>query len=201
MSSPSIVTCLLGIYFFLAGCLQIALHVSTVPKDPFAPFLNGLMVASWPLAVAGIIFILVDIRMQISTAAHRKTTFLSPDDEEEYRIPEAPVQRKQRMDTQPQQQPEAGSYFHIAPTPEPQQVQPATTPAPAPVPQQQEPRPNFFPTPPPFQQTQSPVCAPAEATVPLDRHTPPAPAQQPQPQPTAPNQPQAQQKGLSFFKV
>ena len=169
MSSPTIVTCLLGIYFFLAGCLQIAMHVGTAPTDPFPPFLHGLVAASWPLGVAGVLFILLDIRSQQALNAQR-TRLPQPGahhadyaEEEEESIPEAPMQPKRRYSPPKQPQP-AVSYFNV-------EAEPATTtasaPAPAPTtqaPPPSAPAPTIFATPPPYQQQ---AAAPLNATVPL----------------------------------
>lgn len=165
MKIPSIIATLLGIYFFVAGCLQVAHYVTAVPKEPFAAFLPGLLVASWPLAVAAVLFLLHELSAQMAVSAQR-SMFPTPRAaaEEEDRIPEAPVQAKRPAATEPQAEQQKKqqhvSYFNVEPEP-PAAQQPAPAPA-ASAPAAPH---SFFATPPPFQQQQQ--TSPVNATVPL----------------------------------
>lgn len=178
MSSPTIVTCLLGIYFFLAGCLQIALHVSTVPTDPFPPFLSGLLVASWPLGVAGVIFILLDIKNQLSINYYRTP---APREIDEPEIPEEPVHHQKHtgrdaaQHSTPEQ--ERVSYFNVD-LPATEVPQPPAPAVPAAQPPQQAQSSSIFATPPPFQQQkqQPPPAATLQTTSPIGVPGYPSPA-------------------------
>lgn len=227
MSSPTIVSCLLGIYFLLAGCLQIALFVSSTPRDPFAPFLSGLTAASWPLAVAAVIFILLDIRMQRAIEAQRKRSSSYADEDDEELVPEAPA-RSRAHRTVEAPQANSVSYFNLEPAAQeqPPAPQPTLPPAPQPAPQSAPPQhghsqPAFFATPPPFTPQASAAVSPSiSPTVFLGgdraKHsqaqpagsaasvviTPPAePAREPATPQAPPPPPNTQQSNLSFFKV
>lgn len=170
------------------GCLQIALHVSTTPTEPLPEFLHGLLAASWPLAVAAVLFVLLDVRMHQNSAIR-----VVENDEPE--IPEAPIRAKSHPA-------EPVSYFNVEPAP----VQVPSSPAPSPAPEAfVQSGSTLFATPPPFRQVPSGQSAAASATVPLQRVAPaargnePAPAQSQAPMP--PNQGKPQDDGLSFFKL
>ena len=218
MSSPAIVSCLLGIYFFMAGCLQIALHVSTVPTDPFGPFLQGLLIASWPLGVAGLIFILLDIRQQLlqPLRTYRPGSSAGADDEPE--IPEAPVQPRQTTHKAPARQAPAEQVTYFR-TELPQQEAASNNSS------------SIFVTPPPFRQqaahthdtaspgtTTYPVAAAAAAvatpppqppplysptgdTVPIIHASDKKHAENVPPPPKQQGKPAQPQGGLNFFKV
>lgn len=66
MTLPTLVACLLAVLFFMAGCLQIAIYVGTAQPIPFEAYLPGLLQASWPLAVAAVLFVLVDMRVHMA---------------------------------------------------------------------------------------------------------------------------------------
>lgn len=55
----------LGILFFMAGCLQLGVYVGATPSIDMAIYLPGLFLSAWPLAVAGVIFALLDVRLQM----------------------------------------------------------------------------------------------------------------------------------------
>lgn len=222
MSSPSIVTCLLGIYFFLTGCLQIAMHISTTPTDPFAPFLYGLAVASWPLGVAGVLFILLDIRSQQAINAHRSRLPMpgmhGADDAADIPTPH-PVGGGGAPGVTPQVQPEVVSYFGMGEAP---QMQPQPAPQPPVQPPHATPpapQPSIFAVPPPFA-AQPPSSEDDDSTIPLSHLSPAALGMTPKyAEPTGrgasqgahPNEQSAgiqpppatqqQQSELSFFKL
>lgn len=80
MTLPTLVACLLAVLFFMSGCLQIAIYVGTTSAAPFTAYLPGLLISAWPLAVAAVLFVLVDIRIhQIESS------------KAEPEIPEAPL--------------------------------------------------------------------------------------------------------------
>lgn len=215
MKLPSFVAYLLGIYFFLAGCVQVFCYVSAAPANPMSVFLHGLFVASWPFGVAAVIFALLEIRLNQGGGLRLNLKRDAEDDEPE--IPEAPVQARGAMPIVGEQV----SYFNIeqAPAMVPMQpaaapVQPQMAPTTVAAPATPSPSSQLFATPPPFQQVSPSQQASMSATVPLDRlgaapKTPPpgqpipaqAAAAQPQQQ-TPPTPPGAKnQDGLSFFKV
>lgn len=68
MSELTICTCIMAILFFMAGCLQIGIYVGTVEMTTMPAYLPGLLISAWPLAVAGVIFALLDVRLQIAAA-------------------------------------------------------------------------------------------------------------------------------------
>ena len=177
----------------MAGCLQIALYVATVPMEPFSGFIQGVVLSSWPLAVAAVLFALLDIRM------HQNSVVQVVQDEPE--IPEAPLRPKSRTVEKPV------SYFNVEPAPEAAPVQAPGAPAPQPAPGAfNQSGSVLFATPPPFQQVPPSQPSAVSATVPLHRVA--ADAQRHEPQrpvqgAPAPMNPEGkpEQEGLSFFKL
>lgn len=204
MSALPLVASLLGIIFFIGGCLQIAMYVGAVPMEPFSVFFPGLVSISWPLAVAAVIFALVDIRLNLISLAQTRR-----DDDD---IHEAPVRRAQ---ARKKSSGGSGNFSYFAAQP------PAEPEAPAPAAQTQLVSPQAVQThivPPPVAQTrlvtpQAPQAQPipphaAQSTLfatpppfhtPQDNHPPAAPAA-----PTAtpaPQEEKTEDEGLNFFKL
>lgn len=183
--------------------MQIAYHVSTIPTEPLPPFLSGLMIASWPIGVAGVIFALLDICTTLGKGNAQRTRVVIDDEPE---IPEAPMQFKPQPAAQ-EPQGEPVSYFHVDGEP----IAPAPVQPQAPPPhQQQQAAPamqTIFATPPPFQQGGQSSPAAMNATVPLGANTPARPTATPeksapqQAQPAAQPQNKESEEGLSFFKL
>lgn len=202
MNAPSIVACVVALFFFLSGCLQMAMHIGQTPTDPLEPFMSGLMTAAWPLGVAAIIFALLDIR----TAQSRPRQMTLEDDE----IPEAPVRRV--VPPAPPREEPAPTYFNMAgmsttvAEPQVDVVPPSSAPVGNAM---QAPYPDVIPTPPPFTPagqyaaTMPPPAAGATRaiTVPLDRLGEAAPRESAAPAPQPAQQEPQEKSGLSFFKV
>lgn len=66
MTLPTLVACLLAVLFFMSGCFQVAIYVGTTQPTPFTAYFPGLLTAAWPLAVAAVVFVLVDMRIHMS---------------------------------------------------------------------------------------------------------------------------------------
>lgn len=169
-----ITACLVGILFFITACLQIGLYVGSVPMETLSSYLPGLVMAGWPLAVAAIIFVLIDIRLNMEK---KSPTFVM--DEEEIR--EAPARRPAAAPKQ------SSAYSYYAAAAPGAATPPAASPAAPPAVPQTQQLSSLFVSPPPFQQ----AIAPTVSTSPSAAAQPAAAAQ---PKENADN-------GLSFFKV
>lgn len=107
MSILSLSACLLAILFFMAGCLHIGLYVGATSTESFSAFFPGLVAAAWPLAVAALLFALLDIRLALLGRAAKE----EPEDDD---ILEAPMSTSA---------PKSGSLTYFAVQPE--TIQPA----------------------------------------------------------------------------
>lgn len=187
MSVMTVTAGLVAILFFMAACLQIGLYIGSTPLDSLPAYLPGLMINAWPLAVAAVIFVLLDIRLNMGIGPKKTVA-----DEDE--IPEAPVHRPVAPP-----KPRNISYFSVQPQ---EQAQPAAA-APA--------QPAM--TTPPIYAAASPYASqPAMATPQPDQQSadPFYHAATPPFQQGPPNSAQAQQQaapkprdgsGLNFFKI
>lgn len=124
MTLPSFIAGILSTLFFMAGCLQLGIYIGTTPSTPFELFLPGALTASWPLAVAALLFVLLDIRTH------------QPDPQADAATPAPPPALLRRpaapADPAPAA-PEQPTYFAATPAPAP--ATPAPAPAPATTPQ------------------------------------------------------------------
>lgn len=103
MSAPFLVACISAMLFFMGGCLQIALSVARMESYDVAVMTPEVLKAAWPLAVAAVLFILLDIRMGVDKAAVRRVDDLG--------VPEAPLPVRSRV--APQQENVKVSYFSV----------------------------------------------------------------------------------------
>lgn len=150
MAFPILVTCLITLFFFIGGCVQIGIYIAQVPTEPFQPFFAGLVITSWPLAVASALIILLDIRM--NQTGSRNTEAGEPD------FPEERTPRRVRTAQPAAEANKSFSYFGADASTVPLSTSSSgMSPTPQPA-QQVEASP--FATPPPFQQ-QQPEPAPA----------------------------------------
>lgn len=130
MTLPTLVACLIAVMFFISGCLQIAIYVGTQTTTPFISYLPGLLGSAWPLAVAAVIFVLVDIRIHQTENVGKNT----------HDIPSPPVPHRHPAAHTP------GSYFSTRTREMPQPPNAAAGNAAAPAEQQERPGDdlNFF---------------------------------------------------------
>lgn len=134
-----VVSIVIAMFFFFGGCLQLGAYIGKTPVEDIPTYVDGLMLNSWSLAVAAVLFMLIELRLHGEQA--RETEY------EASSIVERPV---------PQQavQPAGGvSYFRTeavgAQVSEHQAAQPART-VQGPQPSSREH--TSFATPPPFEQ-------------------------------------------------
>lgn len=134
---PIIAALLVSLFFFMAGCLNMGIYIAQTPRDPFEPFLAGLLLQAWPLGVAAVLFMLVDIRLHQNLTAGVVET-----QENRNEIPESPMVHRAASAGRAEKPQEEVSYFNLNGEPLPQQ----------PVVRQQAvaANPTQFATPPPF---------------------------------------------------
>lgn len=193
----------------MAGCLQVALYVGSIGEQTFAMYWPGLVASAWPVGVAALLFILLDIRLNMPEEI---------EDETYDSIPEAPSHRKARVVEGSEEglhmAPEDESRIMPPSTPPPtdmkatmKMAQPPTAlvemqatmkmaqPAPAPVSPPAPPAPPAPPTPP-----TPPLAAPYPPEQPQGNPYPQEQATRPVTSPGAPNHPDSSDS-LSYFKL
>ncbi len=101
-----IVDVVIALFFFLAGCVKLGSFIAVSSVESIPDYVDSLLVQSWPLAVAAVLFALIDIRTH--SAAR-------PENEEDVDIPESPLPK--HMAARPivgAPRPTAHvSYFHV----------------------------------------------------------------------------------------
>ncbi len=166
-----IVTVVIALFFFLGGCMKLGIFIARSPDVDVAELVNQALVQAWPLAVAALLFLLIDIRL------HQRSTSAMADDVSD--IPEHPLPTKVG---QAQDEP-THSYFRI----DGQQLPPSPPEHGNVWQRTYHQGPSPFSTPPPF-----------EGHVPPSSPPSPPPSQPPAP---PSDSPEKQDEGLSFFKL
>ena len=88
------------------------------------PFIGGLLVGAWPLAVAAVLFMLIDIRL------HQNLTTVATETSKELELAESPMERRSRVAGGTPHREE--SYFNLNGAPLPKQEPAPVTPQPKP---------------------------------------------------------------------
>ncbi len=110
---PIIIALLVSLFLLMGGCLNLGIYIAQTPREPMEPFIGGLLVEVWPLAVAAVIFMLIDIRL------HQNLTAVATDTSKEPELAESPMERRSRVtEGTPHRQ---GSYFNLNGMPLPKQ--------------------------------------------------------------------------------
>ena len=135
---------IIALFFFLCGCVKLGSFIARTSMGEIPEYLDSLMLQAWPLAIAAVLFVLIDIRLQrsaISVVSDDETDIL------ESSFANKPVSSTNST-TKPQQN-EDTSYFHIdgKELPPSQPVQADVPPPPEPVKSQAS---SPFAAPPPF---------------------------------------------------
>ncbi len=128
---------IIALFFFFGGCIQLGTYIAQTTVQDVSVYIGGLMSSAWPLAVAAILFILIELRLH-----GIRTT------DSEYEVNAIPEKPTSQHVEQP-----AGdvSYFRINDTGVPASEQQAPHPSWTPFPQS-PPAQTPFATPPPFEQ-------------------------------------------------
>lgn len=58
-----IVSIVIAMLFFFGGCLQLGAYIARNSVGDIPAYVNGLMLCSWPLAVAAVLFMLIELRL------------------------------------------------------------------------------------------------------------------------------------------
>ena len=152
-----IVAVVVALFFFLAGCVKMGIFISRCPDTDIPALVDQLLLQAWPLGVAALLFVLIDICLR------RRSTSLVAD--EVSNIPEHPLSaplKNSHPVTDNIQSASSQSYFHIdgqqlpqfSPEPKTHAKQQSYSQGPVP-----------FSTPPPFEES-APTPPSAHPTVP-----------------------------------
>lgn len=169
----TVLAVIIALFFFLCGCVKLGSFIARTSMGEIPEYLDSLMLQAWPLAIAAILFVLIDIRLQ------RSAVGVASDDETD--IPESSFANKSVISTNSTtntQLNKDSSYFHIDGNELPPS-RPAEADVPSPKPEKSQAS-SPFATPPPFEKKAS---------------TPP-PAPKPEAEP-----PKKDDSDLSFFKL
>ena len=152
-----IVAVVVALFFFLAGCVKMGIFISRCPDTDIPALVDQLLLQAWPLGVAALLFVLIDICLR------RRSTSLVAD--EVSNIPEHPLSaplKNSHPVTDNIQSASSQSYFYI----DGQQL-PQSSPEPKTHAKQQSysQGPVPFSTPPPFEES-APTPPSAHPTVP-----------------------------------
>ncbi len=172
-SMATVLAVIIALFFFLCGCVKLGSFIARTSMGEIPEYLDSLMLQAWPLAIAAILFVLIDIRLQ------RSAVGVASDDETD--IPESSFANKSVISTNSTtntQLNKDSSYFHIDGNELPPS-RPAEADVPSPKPEKSQAS-SPFATPPPFEKKAS---------------TPP-PAPKPEAEP-----PKKDDSDLSFFKL
>ena len=110
---PIIIALLVSLFFFMGGCLNLGIYIAQTPREPMEPFIGGLLVGAWPLAVAAVLFMLIDIRL------HQNLTAVATETSKEPELAESPMERRSRVTGGKPHREE--SYFNLNGAPLPKQ--------------------------------------------------------------------------------
>ena len=105
---PTVLAVIIALFFFFAGCFKLGSFIARTSVGDLPEYLDSLMLQAWPLAIAAVLFVLIDIRLQ------RSVIGLASDDETD--IPESSLPNRTAISsnsTGNSQMNRHGSYFHI----------------------------------------------------------------------------------------
>ena len=165
----------IALFFFLSGCIKCGIFIAQTPALELPSYLDGLLVCARPLAVAAVLLVLIDIRLDRRHVA-------TPAEED---ILEAPLERGTAPQSADAHKEQKASYFRLD-----GQDLPPSRPFRS-DPQPEDPKSETsspFATPPPFQKTVPQSQSSAESD-----HQPKSPEPSPEKQ--------EQAEGLNFFKL
>ena len=91
----------------------MGIYIAQTPREPMEPFIGGLLVGVWPLAVAAVLFMLIDIRL------HQNLTAVATETSKEPELAESPMERRSRVTGGKPHREE--SYFNLNGAPLPKQ--------------------------------------------------------------------------------